>query len=188
MAVWALAAGAACALGGPPTDDAAPTSTSAPETDVPTAREAYAIAHEVALGIDDEAQLASAIGAWTPTIHPANLRAGRTGWTFHFYMPSSGAMAWIVVGRGGSAKLETSEAWDSPPSLLAEQTWRLDSGDALAAAFQQCPAPLDPQQTEGIAQLSLASSNRAIVWDIRLSPGLDPPCRTAIDATTGAIR
>src|SRR5262245_32017289 len=70
-----------------------------PEFDVPTAREGYPAAVEVARAQDQGAQLTSAAGAWTPTIFRDNLDVGRTGWTYYFYLPTTNSMLWVTVAR-----------------------------------------------------------------------------------------
>jgi hypothetical protein len=171
----------------------APTGTPAPQPDldVPTARQYYPDAVEAARARDVGAKLASAAGGWTPIIKADNLNSGRTGWTYHFYLPSEKKMLWIAVDRGGEVRTVQEQDWDTPPGLIDDQGWKIDSAEALALAMQTCQATLaaDPKATVE-ARLSLAASERAIVWHIRVTPS-DPQgdaCTVRIDATTGAFR
>jgi hypothetical protein len=162
-----------------------------PELDIPTAREAYVAAVDVVRQTDQGAQLASGVGAWTPTIAQNNLDAGRTGWTFHFYMPTTSTIAWVVVSRGGGARVTRVDDWETPPSLLDDQSWQIDSGQAVLTAMQTCQPTLDAHPDATIeARLSLAAANRALVWRISVTPA-DPgvsPCVVSMDATTGSAR
>ncbi len=162
-----------------------------PEMDVPTAREAYLPAVDVARAQDAGAELASSVGAWSPTINADNLITGRTGWTFHFYMPSSQSIAWVVVSRGGSARIARVDPWDTPPALQDDQGWQIDSGQAVAVAMETCQPTLDAHPEAVVeARLSLATDNRALVWRISVTPAdpAAPACVVSLDATTGQVR
>ncbi len=162
-----------------------------PELDVPTAREAYPLAVEVARAEDPAAKLASGAGAWTPVITTANLQAGRTGWTFHFYLPSRQEMIWVVVGRGGGARITRRDPWVTPPSLLDDQGWQVDSGAAMTLGLQNCQPVLDGNiEAQAEARLSLAAANRALLWQLAFTvPGdAGAACRVNVDATTGQVR
>ena len=76
-----------------------------PSYDVLTAREAYIPAVTLIRDSDPGAQLATGTGVWTPNIDNVYLEAGRTGWTFHFYLPTSAEMATVIVNRGGDARV-----------------------------------------------------------------------------------
>jgi hypothetical protein len=170
-----------------------PTSTPAPrpDLDVPTARESYPAAVEAARARDAGAELASAAGAWTPNYNLDNLDAGRTGWTYHFYLPSEKKMLWIAADQGGGIRVVREDDWDTPPGLIDDQGWQIDSAQALAVAVQNCEAVLTADPMPSVeARLSLAASARALIWHIRMAPS-DPDgdiCSIRIDATTGLVR
>src|SRR5688500_10191041 len=109
-----------------------------PEFDVPTAREGYPKAVELARAQDPGAQLTSAAGAWTPTIFRDNLDAGRTSWTYYFYLPSTNSMLWVTVVRGIVASITKTEPWDTPPQLVDHQSWQIDSAQAITTGMAEC--------------------------------------------------
>jgi hypothetical protein len=162
---------------------------SPPDLAVPTAREAYPPAVELIRQEDAGAQLASAAGAWTPIIALGNLDNGRTGWTFHFYLPATERMAWVSVGRDLSTRVVKIEDWETPPGLLDDQSWQVDSPQAIAEALETCRPALDANDDAEVeARLSLSGANRALVWDIRVSAPGDDECGVRVDATTGRVR
>jgi hypothetical protein len=177
----------------PPAEPEPPTGTPAPrpDLDVPTAREAYPAAVEVARARDAGAELASAAGAWTPNYNSDNLDAGRTGWTYHFYLPSENKMLWVVADRDAGVRVVREEDWETPPGLIDDQGWQIDSAQALALAVQTCETLLAADQNPSVeARLSLAASGRALIWHIHMTPS-DPDddvCSVRIDATTGVVR
>lgn len=157
---------------------------------IPTAREAYPSAIEVARQQDTGARLVSAAGAWTPVIDRAYLSAGRTGWTFHFYLPSAGQMLSVVVDRAGSARATELLGWETPPELLDDQGWAIDSSIGITDFLGECQGVLNNQPDGWVeARLSLAGSNARLVWQFQV---LDPQntilCEVALDATTGQRR
>lgn len=162
-----------------------------PDLDVPTAREAYPAAVEMARTQDAGAQLMSAAGGWTPTIKLDNLNTGRTSWTFHFYLPSSQTVIWVAVARGNSAQIAQVLPWDTPPPVLDDQGWVVDSAQAVDLALQRCRGALnDDPQASVEARLSLSAAGRAILWHVSVLPS-DPeeePCEADIDATLGVVR
>jgi hypothetical protein len=162
-----------------------------PDRSVPTAREAYPPAVEAIRAEDPGALLASSAGVWTPVIDAASLGEGRTSWTFHFYLPSSNRMAWVVVARDGAARIVRADSWETPPDLLDDQGWQVDSAQAMQTALQTCQATLDTHPDSVVeARLSMAASNRALVWRITVTPPGNPDlaCAVAVDATTGQFR
>lgn len=202
--IIAIALGALIFLGGifaialllvfdPGQNDAGAALAPALDYDILTAREAYVPAVELIRQTDAGAELASGSGAWTPTINMNYLTAGRTGWTFHFYLPASGEMATVIVDRGGSAWIAEQVAWETPPDLLDDQNWQVDSAQAMDQFYQICGAPLESESSEDNvvqARLSTASSNRGLIWQITavsLSTEL-PICGVTVDATTGSVR
>jgi hypothetical protein len=176
-----------------PAEETLPTSTPAPQPDVdiPTAREAYPDAVEAARARDAGAELASAAGAWSPIIKADNLNAGRTGWTYHFYLPSERKMLWIAADRGGGVRIVQEQDWETPPQLIDDQGWQIDSAEAMALGMETCQSALDADPNATVeARLALAASARALIWHIRVIP-TDPDgdtCTVRIDATTGTIR
>ncbi len=170
-----------------------PTAAPGSEADVavPTAREAYPPAVEVIRAEDPGALLASGAGAWTPVINTANLSAGRTGWTFHFYLPASNRMAWVVVDRERTARITRIDEWETRPDLLDDQAWQVDSAQAVQIALQTCQSALDAHPDAVVeARLSMAASNRALVWLVSVTPPASPElaCQVSVDATTGRPR
>src|SRR5687768_14456486 len=113
-----------------------------PELDVPTAREGYPPAIGAARTEDPAAELMSAVGAWTPSIFLDNLEAGRTSWTYHFYLPSTQSILWVTVVREAIASVVKTEAWETPPALIDHQSWQIDSAEAMTVAMETCQAVL----------------------------------------------
>ena len=159
-----------------------------PDPDVLTAREAYVAAIEVIRDADPGAVLASAAGAWTPNIVAPNVIGGRTGWTFHFFLPSTSEMAWVLVDRGGGARIDDVQDWETTPSLIDDQGWQVDSGEAVLRAFDRCDITTVPAEMSLDARLSLAASAGSALWRISVDAPGASPCVVRIDATTGAVR
>lgn len=159
--------------------------------DIPTAREAYVPAVTLIRQQDPGAQLASATGAWMPVIDRALLRNGRTGWTFAFYLPGSNQMALVIVDRVTGPRLASSEPWASPPELLDDQAWQIDSGGAGMEAFMQmCGSMLDAQPDSWVQiTLSTAAENSWLLWQYQLmaSDG-SVACQVSVDASSGQVR
>ncbi len=202
--IIAIALGALIFLGGifaialllafdPGQNDAGAALAPASDYEILTAREAYVPAVELIRQKDAGAQLASGAGAWTPIINSSYLIAGRTGWTFHFYLPATGEMATVIVDRGGSAWIAERVTWETPPDLLDDQNWQVDSAQAMDQFYQVCGPPLEVEPVEDAmvqARLSTASSNRGLLWQVTavsLSTEI-PFCGVTVDATTGSVR
>jgi hypothetical protein len=162
----------------------------APQVDfsIPTAREAYVPAVNLIRQEDARATLASGAGAWTPVINPDQLNAGRTGWTFHFYLPTFNQMATVVVDRGGVAHITELKPWETPPDLLQDQGWQVDSPQALSQMLASCQDTLNTQPDAQVeARLSTAASNRRLMWQVKVFSPENPlaMCEVRLDATTG---
>jgi|GEM_PF-942013 len=158
---------------------------------VQTAREAYVPAVEVIRAEDPGAVLASAGGVWNPVIDQVYLKAGRTGWTFHFYLPATRQMAAVVVDRGGQALIDSVQPWETPPVLLDDMRWQADSPIALQAFNQACSETLSGTPDARVeARLSTASSNMTLMWSVKLISVEDPlaVCQVNVDAVTGLVR
>ncbi len=159
--------------------------------DIPTAREAYVPAVTLIREQDPGAQLASATGAWTPVVDRALLKNGRTGWTFAFYLPATGQMALVIVDRVTGPRIAHREDWASPPDLLDDQTWQIDSGGAGMNAFvDTCGGTLDAQPDGQVqATLTMAAENRWLLWQYQLlAPDGTVSCQVSVDASSGQVR
>lgn len=173
--------------GSPPPAETPP----APSYDIPTAREAYVPAVEVAREWDLGAELASGAGAWTPVIDPSRLASGRTGWSFHFYFPSRQEMATIIVDQAEDAWLADTQPWETPPKLREDQDWQIDSPEAMRLLLEGCQATLDAYPNAEVhLRLSTAAENRRLLWLGQVVPPDDPEatCRVEVDAKTGQVR
>lgn len=161
-----------------------------PAFDVQTAREAYLPAVDLIRQEDLGALLADGVGAWTPVLDPTYLGAGRTGWTFHFYLPATGQMATIIVDRGGRARITELLAWETAPALLDDQNWQVDSGQAVSLFLGNCQAALDQNPDLHVqARLSTAASNGRLLWEISAVTGDGQVvCQVNVDASTGQVR
>jgi hypothetical protein len=173
-----------------PAAPAGPTATplATPDPDILTAREAYVAAVEVIRAADPGAILASAAGAWTPNVVAPNVIAGRTGWTFHFFLPATSELATVLVERGGTARIASREAWDDQPSLIDDQGWQVDSGEAVLRALEQCQVTVIPAELSVKARLTLAASAGSVRWRVSVDEQGQDTCIVLIDATTGAVR
>jgi hypothetical protein len=159
--------------------------------DIPTAREAYPPAVMLIRQQDPGAQLASATGAWTPVIDRALLYNGRTGWTFAFYLPSTGQMALVIVDRVTGPRIADVQAWETAPTLQDDQTWQIDSGGAGMQTFvQACGGTLDAQPDSQVqAILTTTGENQWLLWQYQLLAADGTiSCQVAIDASSGQIR
>jgi hypothetical protein len=157
--------------------------------DVPTAREAYVPAVETIRERDVGAQLASGTGAWTPTIDPAQLESGRTGWTYYFYLPASGEMASVIVDRGGSVHIGDVETWETPPELLDDSLWEVDSPQAVSNLLASCQTVLDEEEGAWVqARISAAAEHRRLLWQTQVINDNQVVCEVNVDATTGQVR
>ena len=166
------------------------TATPVVDTSVPTAREAYEVALALAQESDAQAAIMSGAGLWTPVIDSNLLAAGRTGWTFYFFLPQRGEMATVVVDRGGSARMAETQPWDTPPQLVGVERWRTDSPEAMTRVFAQCGDTLNnvPDATVEV-RLNMAAEARTALWQVKVTSQEEPltACEVAIDATTGLI-
>nr|MBN1229018.1 hypothetical protein [Anaerolineae bacterium] len=159
-----------------------------PDFSIPTAREAYIPAVELIRQTDAGAQLASAVSIWTPSIDLVQLRAGRNGWAFHFYLPSSGEMATVLVDGEGNARIDKYETWETPPSLIDDLNWRADSSVVADLLVTSCQETIgDFTQASVELWLSMAEENRAALWLVSASTTGESPatCELTINAVTG---
>jgi hypothetical protein len=158
---------------------------------IPTAREAYPPAVEAIRAVDPGAQMASGAGEWTPNIDMAELDAGRTGWTFYFYLPATNEMATVTVDRGKAVHIVGREAWQSAPQLLSDQSWQIDSPQAVAKLLESCQTTLDSEPDAQVeVRLSAAAENRILLWKMGVKSLNNPlaVCEVTIDAVTGLVR
>lgn len=160
--------------------------------EIPTAREAYVPAVEAIRAIDPQAVLMEGVGVWTPVITTTQLNAGRTGWTFYFYLPDTGEMAQVIVDRGKVARVAGRQPWDTPPDLISDQGWRIDSPEAVRFLQENCQAAFDAAGTDAhvLAQLSAAAGNRTLMWNVRVDSAADTEiaCPVTVDAIIGVLR
>ncbi|MBN1427918.1 MAG: hypothetical protein JXB07_05995 [Anaerolineae bacterium] len=156
--------------------------------DIPSARESYVPAVTLIRQQDPGALLASATGAWTPVIDRSQLESGRTGWTFAFYLPSTRQMARVVVDRVEKPRLVSVEAWETPPDLLDDQSWQIDSGGVGMDAFlQKCGGTLDAQPDDQVrVTLTTSAERQRLLWQYQLlSPTGAVVCEAFVDASSG---
>ncbi len=174
------------------TGGAAPPPPRLPDFEVPTAREAYVPAVEAIRAVDPLAELAAGAGAWSPLIDTVQLEAGRTGWTFFFYLPNSGEMARVVVDRGKVAHVVSRQPWETPPTLLSDQGWLVDSPQAISRLLEVCRDTISSAGTDAHVEvwLSTAAENRTLLWQARVVPigAPEDACEARVDALTGAPR
>lgn len=93
----------------------------------PTARQAYALAKEVALSWQPDARLAALSIHWRQN---RGRWPTQNVWSAQFYSPTTGRMALIVV-EGGRARLLQEMVIPYPLPTFAEDRWRVDSPQAL---------------------------------------------------------
>ncbi|NDJ51563.1 MAG: hypothetical protein GYB68_00590 [Chloroflexi bacterium] len=160
--------------------------------DILTAREAYPEALEIARQVEAGAQLVSAASAWTPVINLEQLRAGRSGWTFHFYLPSRAELATVVVDLGGEVSMVETQLWDSLPLLIEDDGWALDSSQVMPRFFDQCGSLVETLPEPLVeARLSAAANLGRLHWRVTLIEVDNPStvlCELNVDATTGQER
>lgn len=162
-----------------------------PDYAVLTAREAYVPAVEAIRARDPGARLASGAGVWYPNIDMVYLSSGRTGWTFHFYLPATNEMAEVVVDRGGTARITTVTPWETPPDLLEDTRWQIDSPVALNTLVASCADLLEEATDAQVeARLTVARSAVAPTWQVRARSASNPldACEVSIDAISGVVR
>jgi len=169
-----------------------PATTTTTETvsfDIPTALDGYPAAITIARQNDPAAILVSAAGAWAPNISRAALRAGRTGWTYYIYLPATRQMAAIVVDRaGGNARIASTQKWDTPPDVLDDTTWAIDSWQGMTAFLQKCEGALN-ESGDRSAQAWLSTAKEGggrLAWRYTIiAPDETIICQIAVDAQTG---
>lgn len=161
-----------------------------PSFDVPTAREAYLPAVDLIRQSDPGAQLASGAGAWTPGVDPVYLQSGRTGWTFSFYLPASQEMAEVVVNRGGSAAIVEVQDWETPPMLLDDQGWQIDSPQALGMFLSVCQEEVNAAPDITVqTRLSASAQFNNLIWQmVATNDAGERVCVVSVDASTGQYR
>jgi hypothetical protein len=160
-------------------------------SDIPTAREAYVPAVTLIRQQDAGAVLVTAAGAWTPVINRAEMEAGRTGWTFYFYLPSTGEMAAVVANRiGADPRILEVQSWLTPPDVMDDQRWEIDSGWGMSKFLPECQSVLNSQSDSEVqAYLSMAAGNRQMLWQYQvLAPDQNVLCSVNVDASTGQIK
>jgi hypothetical protein len=156
--------------------------------DVPTAREAYPAALNLIRAQDVGALLMSAAGTWTPNINMAQLQAGRTGWTFYFYLPAKQQVASVIADTKSGARIASVQAWQTPPKVLDERSWTADSSSGMPAFLQKCQGDLSGQR-RAIARMSTAAENGSLLWQFQVvTPDEQVVCEVAVDARTGQPR
>lgn len=162
-----------------------------PDYAVKSAREAYPAAVELIRIQDPGAVLASAVALWTPGTPAINLQSGRSGWTFHFYLPATAEMATVVVDREGIARVETRSTWAEEPQLLDDTRWQLDSPPVMSLYLDRCEKELAGVDDAAVeARLTTALSAGQILWQVSFTSEADPTaaCSITVDALTGLVR
>jgi hypothetical protein len=157
----------------------------------PTAREAYVPAVELIRQTDPGAVLTSGAGIWSAQVNTVQLNAGRTGWTFFFYLPETKEMARVVVDNGGVVRLADQQPWKTPPDVLEDQRWMVDSPAAVLKLVENCGEVIQGQPDASVrARLTMAAENRTILWQMSAQSEGDPltTCEVSVDAVTGVIR
>jgi hypothetical protein len=155
---------------------------------VPTAREAYPPALERARERDPRAELASAVGVWTPGTPFSQVQSGRTGWTFHFFLPGERAMVSIVANTSQQAELTGERAWLSDPALLDDQFWQLDSSIVGNRFAETCSEAWQANPDARVEfRLSTAATNGRLQWAATLTEGQNDLCSVRVDATSGRV-
>lgn len=178
----------AAAQGEAGADSEAPLS---PDYALPTAREAYVPALELARETDPAAELMSAAALWTPQFDAAQLVMGRGGWTFFFYLPASAGMMTVTVGQEREAEVTGVEPWASPPQLFEDARWNADSPQIAGPLVERCSTALEESvDAQAELRLSTAEANRSLLWYGRVQPagGGEPLCEISVDAVTGVVR
>lgn len=162
-----------------------------PDYSQPTAREAYIPAVEVIRAQYPQATLAAAAGAWTPQIDRVQLEAGRTSWTYFFFLPDRQQMATVIVDADGLARIDAIDSWPEQPSLLDDQRWNTDSPEVTIPLLERCDDLLRSQPDSWVElRLSTAAANRTLLWQATISSPQAPEeaCAITVDASTGILR
>jgi hypothetical protein len=163
----------------------------------PTALDVYPVAREAALQWADDAQLASAAGAWTQPIDMGMLNAGRTSWSFFFYSRSRGEVATVTGMQTGSqldAEFISAMPYPAETTLLSDVGWVFDSGDAVRILLENGGAEFMSGREDQVAinlRLSTAASNGRILWIGSVIYGADPDLSSIVvevDATSGEVQ
>jgi hypothetical protein len=75
--------------------------------------------------------------------------------------------------------------------LVDHQSWQIDSAQAITVGMEKCGGMLVSYPDSTVeARLSLAASQRGILWHITVTP-TNPeitPCRAIVDGTSGVAR
>jgi hypothetical protein len=123
-------------------------------------------------------------------INQAELQAGRTGWTFYFYLPAKKQLAAVIADRAGGARVAGVQPWETPPDGIDDQKWQQDSPVGISGFLDKCRGGLAAQpDRQAIVRLSASADNAALVWNYRVvSPDQQAICEYSIDGNTGAPR
>lgn len=153
--------------------------------DIPTAREAYPAALGLIRAQDAGALLVTAEGAWTPNINMTQLGAGRTGWTFFFYLPAKGEMASVIADTKNGVRIATDKPWQTPPKVLDDRSWVADSSIGVKVFLDKCGGEIHDDR-DVIARMSTASENGTLLWQYQVrTPDKNVVCESDTDARTG---
>jgi hypothetical protein len=153
--------------------------------DIPTAREAYPAAINLIRGQDVGALLVSAEGAWTPNINMTQLAAGRTGWTFYFYLPAKEQMASVIADTKSGVRIATARPWQTAPKVLDDRSWVADSSIGMNLFLQKCGGEIRDNR-EVISRMSTAVENGTLLWQRQVvTPDKQVVCEADTDARTG---
>jgi len=159
--------------------------------DIPSARDGYPDALKIARQNDLQAVLVSIAGAWTPNISHAALAEGRTGWTYYIFLPATQQMAAIVVDRAGSARIASTQKWQTPPDVLDDQTWAIDSGQGMVPFLQKCDSAISATSGSQVqAWLTTAKTQGGrLAWRYTVMASDESVvCEVAVDAQTGQVK
>jgi hypothetical protein len=132
------------------------------------------------------------MGTWTPAINRAELQAGRTGWTFYFYLPSSAQLAAVAVNRGGSAQITEVKGWETLPETVNDgnwdEDWLVDSGAAIANFTGPCLNGLSADASV-LAVFTTSADNNSLMWNFQtVNSDGTISCEVKVDAESGAVR
>lgn len=154
-----------------------------------TAKTVYPLAQEVARSRQPDVQLASISATWTDT----NVKkvGSPTAWTFQFYSSATNKVYVVVVDQD-QARLIREALAPYPSSTIPEESWPIDSGQALATWLNYGGQEFLMEHLSGarvITQLTTSPESSQPIWTVvGLAERGQAYFTLLVDAATGAQR
>jgi hypothetical protein len=164
-----------------------PTPVSGVADDQVSARQAFALAAEVAGQWQEDARLA-AVSGYRPAV--GMQAGGQVEWAFQFFSAAAQQLALITVADGRARMVRESVSPYAVPTFSAEE-WRVDSDQALRAWWSQGGETLAARRPDVDVTMQLRVPDGGVghpVWTVVGSvAGTETAFAVVVDATDGAL-